>query len=756
MPARRLPARHASWRVAIPGIALVVCGGSARGDNAAEVLELPQISVIGTTPLPGSGVRLRDVPTNVQLITGEDLRRQPGMKLTDVLHGGTSAIGLSAAQGNASQPDLTFRGFMASPLLGTPQGISVFVDGVRINEPFGDAVNWDLVPRAVISSAQLIPGSNPAFGLNTLGGALAIYTKSGASEYPDRPGGAITVSGGSFGQRSAEIETGGQSGAWDWFVVANHQADRGWAPHNRSRVDQFFAKVGWKDDATDIDATLGAGDTHLEGVQTIPLGFGGVREPYTYPDSNRNKAESASLKASRALTKTLLLSGTAYARHYRGSNFSSNVNDAATVVDASPAVNDASTIGQKSWGIGLQMTSTATLLGFANQLSVGIGSDRGGARFRRSAQPAAFTADRGTTPLGDFEPDTDADTETRYAGVFASDSLQLDERWTLSLAGRLNRADVRIADRSGSAPGLDGSHRFERFSPSVGLTFNPTARLTLYSGYTEGMRAPTAMELTCADPGAPCKLPNSFLADPPLNKVVSRTIEVGARGRQDAETRWSVALFRTDLQDDLQFVSSSGLAVNAGYFRNFGSTRRQGIELDGGTRTGELTWTLHYRWLDARYLDGFVENSPNNSTAGAGGEIFVAPGDRMPGLPRHALKLRAGFGPAARWRAGIGVVAASSLHARGDENNRDSHGRVPGCAILNVDAQLFASKDIRLFAHVDNLLDRRYATFGILGSNVFTGPGRSFDADSPRRDQFRGYGAPRALTIGMQVAFGGR
>ena len=733
--------------------AAAACGGPARADNPAEVLELPQISVIGTTPLPGSGVRLRNVPANVQVITSTDLRRQPGTSLTDALHGGAGAIGLNAAQGNASQVDVTFRGFAASPLLGTPQGISVFVDGVRVNEPFGDAVNWDLIPRAAISSIQLIPGSNPAFGLNTLGGALAIYTKSGASEYPDRPGGAITLSGGSFGRRLAEIETGGRSGPWDWFVVSHHHADRGWAPHNRSRVDQAFGKLGWQDDVTDIDVTLSAGDTHLEGIQTLPLSFGARREPYTYPDSNLNRAESASLKGSRALTKTLLLSGTAYARDYRGRNFSSNVNDDED--GGSPAVNDASIIEQKSHGVGLQLTSTATLAGFANQLSIGFAIDRGRARFRRSAQPAAFTADRGTTPLGEFEPDTDADTQTRYAGLFSSDSLELDEHWTLSLAGRLNHADVRIADRSGSAPALDGAHRFRHFSPAVGLTFNPAPGLTFYSSYSEGMRAPTAIELTCADPDAPCKLPNSFLADPPLKKVVSKSIELGARGRPDSETRWSAALFRTDLEDDLQFVSSSGVAANAGYFRNVGGTRRQGIELDGGTRRGALTWTVHYRWLAARYLAGFAENSPNNSTAAPNGEIVVAPGDRIPGLPRHMLKLRAEIESTARWQAAIDLVAASSLHARGDENNRDSQGRVPGYGVLNVDAQWSANKTLRLFARIDNLLDRRYATFGILGSNVFTGPGGSFDPDNARREQFRGYAAPRSISVGMQVAFGG-
>jgi iron complex outermembrane receptor protein len=755
MPARRRPdaPRRLLWPLAIAGLAGAGTAGAA--DNPAEVLELPQVKVIGTTPLPGSGVALRHLPANVQVITSDELRRQPGLTLTELLERQAAGIGLNAAQGNAFQADLNFRGFTASPLLGTPQGVSVFFDGVRINEPFGDSVNWDLIPQAAISSIQLIPGSNPAFGLNTLGGALAIYTRSGASAYPEHPGGAITLSGGSFGRGTLDLETGGQRGPWDWFVVAHRHADRGWAPHNGSHVDQLFAKLGWQDDVTDIDASVSAARTRLQGVQTVPVGFSDPRQPYTWPDTNRNRLGFASLKASRALSKTLLLSGTAYLRHFRNRNDSSNVNDDADPGDANVAVNDASDIDQHSQGLGLQLTSSATLGGRPNQLSVGAGIDRGRARFTRSAQPAAFTADRGTVGLGPFEPDTDSDSTTRHLGLFASDALQLDDRWTLSLAGRLNRADVRIADRSGSNPALNGSHRFSRFNPAVGLSFNPSPRLTTYAHYSEGMRAPTAIELTCADPEAPCKLPNSFLADPALGQVVSRTIELGARGQADADRRWSVAVFRTDLQDDLQFVSSNGLATNAGYFQNVGRTRRQGLELAGGTRWGRSTWSLRYSRLDARFRTAFMESSPNHSTADAHGAILVQPGNRIPGLPEHALRLRAELDATHGWRVAASVLVSSAVYARGDENNLDAGGRVPGHGVLNLDARWRVGKRIQWFGRIDNVFDRRYANFGILGSNAFTGPGDSFDLAGARKEQFRGYGAPRALSVGMQYAFGG-
>ncbi len=149
------------------------------------------MNVVGTAPLPGLGTPLRDVPANVQIFDNGMFARARPLSLTQFLDLNANSVGAASGQGNPFQQSLNFRGFAASPLLGTPQGMSVFQDGVRINEAFGDVVNWDLLPRSAISSVQLIPGSVPAFGLNTLGGALAIYTKSGA-QYPEA---AVEASG---------------------------------------------------------------------------------------------------------------------------------------------------------------------------------------------------------------------------------------------------------------------------------------------------------------------------------------------------------------------------------------------------------------------------------------------------------------------------------------------------------------------------------------------------------------------------------
>ena len=677
--------------------------------------------------------------------------------IAEYLEQNPTSITINSAQGNPFQPDVSFRGFTASPLLGVPQGLSVFQDGVRINEPFGDVVNWDLIPQSAISSIQLIPGSNPAFGLNTLGGALAIYTKSGS----DNPGGGIEVTAGSFGRRAVEFEHGGKNGSWDYFFTGNLLHDRGWADHNPSRVAQFFGKVGYQTRDTDLDLSLTVADNTLEGTQTLPVSFSdNIRQAYTYPDQNKNKLALLTLKGSHFLNEDLLLGGNVYYRNYRSKSIASNlnadygsINPATGEINSVQATNDRSAIDQTSYGLGLQLTYLGQLAGRKNQFVVGASADLGHAGFTQESQQAQFNAARGADATGEFMADTNAATTNRYYGVFLTDTLSLAERWTLTLSGRYNLARIGIEDRSGTAPELNGNHRFSRFNPAIGLNYNPVPNLTTYVSYNEGMRAPTPIELTCADPAAPCKLPNNFLSDPPLKKVVSRTIEAGARGKFGETTTWSAAAYRTQLSDDIQFISSQGAGSNSGYFQNVGDTRRQGIELGATTKFGALSLTARYSFIDATYQSPFRENSPVNSSADATGAIAVRPGNAIAGIPRQNLKFRADVDVSERWSVGSNILYSGSAHARGDENNADVRGKVPGYTVVNLDSRYKATKEVELFARVNNLFDRTYANFGLLGHNNFANPQRNFDPANGLAEQFRGYGAPRGIWIGVRYSW---
>src|SRR3954467_15946277 len=312
---------------------------AAAAENPAAELEAPTVEVVGTTPVQGIGVPVNQVPSNVQTTTGADIQRQRTLDLTEYMENNLGSVTLNQGQNNPFQPDVQFRGLTASPLLGTPQGLSVFVDGVRINEPFGDVVNWDLIPQNAISTMTLIPGSNPVFGLNTLGASLSVSTKSGF-QYP---GGSVTLSGGSWGRKSAELEYGTHSDKADLFLAGNFLDENGWREHSPSRIKTVFGKVGWEREDTDVDVSLMLADNTLQGTQALPVSWLDTpKQAYTWPDINENKVTFLNARASHFLKADELLAGNVSYRRYTNDNFSSNVNDAFAGGTDPQAFNDRS------------------------------------------------------------------------------------------------------------------------------------------------------------------------------------------------------------------------------------------------------------------------------------------------------------------------------------------------------------------------------------------------------------------------------
>jgi outer membrane receptor protein involved in Fe transport len=729
----------------------------ASSATQAAVQELAPILVIGTTPLVGVGTPLERVPANVQTVRARDIEQQHPATLADYFAQNLPGVDISDAQGNPSQVDINYRGFTASPVLGTPQGLSVFLDGVRINEPFGDVVNWDLIPQAAISTIQLIPGSNPSFGLNTLGGAIAVTTKNGNTN----PGGNAEVSLGSWGRKVAQIEQGGAIGQnLDYYFTANATNDNGWADHNSSQLRQAFGKLRYHDSDNTFSLSMGGADNTLNGSQTIPRSFLDNRsQAYTFPDTNGNTVGYLTLSGEHYFTPNIELSGNLYYRHLRNVNTSSNVNndfgsiDADGNVDTTQATNDRSVIVTDSYGGSLQLTLLNHLAGMDNQLVLGAAADFANSHFTQTSQDAFFTDSRATVGIGGFEPQTDAVTRNQNLGVYFENTLAFNEQWSLTLAGRYNWSKAVINDDSGVQPLLDGNHTFSRFNPAIGVNWNPTSYFTAYATYNEGMRSPTAIELACADPAAPCSLPNDFIADPDLKPVISKTFEIGARGRIGNATTWSAAIYSTTLTDDIQFVSSNGAASTLGFFQNVGKTRRQGLELAGRTQFGPLGISASYSYVDATYRSTWTENSASNSSADANGNITVKSGDKIPGIPANTVKLRLDYAPFAKWNIGTNLTYRGSIFARGDENNQDVNGKIPGYFLIDLDTTYNVTKQLQVFATIKNLLNKKYSTFGIVGENFFNGPNHTFDGATPVNEQFLGLGAPRGFWVGMRYAW---
>ena len=373
-----------------------------------------------------------------------------------------------------------------------------------------------------------------------------------------------------------------------------------------------------------------------------------------------------------------------------------------------------------------------------------------------------------------FDSRVDLDGQTRTVSLYATDTLRVHDGWHLTVSGRFNRTVVENVDAitPGGGPGsLDGTHTFSRFNPAAGLTIDLPRRINAYVGYTEGSRAATSIELGCADPESPCKLPNAMAGDPPLDQVVTRTIEVGLRGTQ--RLRWNAGYFRAGNRDDILFVMSE--QTGFGYFRNFGRTRRQGLEVGADTQFGPVTLGAGYTLLDATFQSPETLNGESNSaneeaadgSPGLEGEIEIEPGRRIPLIPRHMFKAFGEVRVHAKVSVDLGLVSTSSSYARGNENNAHEpdgtyylgSGTAPGYAVVNLGARYQMTPKIGILLQINNLFDRRYSSGAQLGANGFTDTGafiaRPFPAvggEFPlRHGTFFAPGAPIAFWIGTRV-----
>ena len=746
-------------------LSALVTVSTAHAENKAEAMELGTVEVFGTTPLPSVGLPLDQVPANVQAAAGRDINEQRSLNLSEFMDSNLGSVTVNDTVSNPYQPDVIFRGFTASPLLGTPQGLSVFVDGVRVNEPFGDIVNWDLIPSNAISNINLIPGSNPLFGLNTLGGALSVHTKSGA----ENPGTSATLSGGSWGRRALEFETGGvvKDKNLDYFIAGNFFNEDGWRDYSKSEVKQIFSKVGWQDDKSNLDLTLSLADNRINGIQGLPLEqLYNRTQAYSVPDHINNQMEMIALNGSHFISDDKLVSGNVYFRHVEANGFNSNVNnnyDGSTdLVKASNVVTKTDTDG---FGGALQMTLLNDLIGHKNQFTGGVSADFGRTKFNSDTQNADIIGITtvSSQPL-DILSTVRLKADNDYYGLYGTDTFSITDKLHVTMSGRYNVAIVDLKGDSLSASdnslvqgNLDGHHVYQRFNPAIGLNFNPTTSLSFFGGYNEGMRAPSPVELSCADPAHPCALPNAFGGDPHLEAVVSKTWEGGVRGRLMKNVNWNVGLFRTENNNDIQFMATN--TSGNGYFQNVGKTLRQGIEMGMSSKADKLSFQANYSYVDATFETPFEAVSSSNSEAVAAvlngpGLIQVNKGNRIPGVPHHTFKLRIGYEITPSWTVGSNIITTSSRYARGDENNQDVHGKIPGYSVVNLDSHYSINENWKLFAKVQNLFDRNYATFGQLGVNEF-GRGGTWNNDPSawNNTQFQTPGAPRAGWIGITYEF---
>ncbi len=801
------------------------------------------VDVVGTTPLPGVNLPLEEIPAPVQTATQADVEKSGALDLSDFMNRRLNGVYLNEMQGNPFQPDVNYRGYTASPLLGTPEGISVYVDGVRQNQPFGDVVSWDLIPRNAISEMTLIPGSNPVFGLNTLGGALSIQTKDGVSN----PGLSGQLTYGSSGRKALQVqEGGGNASGLNWFLAANIFHESGWRFDSPSDVRQGFAKLGWRTAKTDLALIITFAYNTLtgNGIQDYRRLLTDYSSVYTIPDTTGNRSPLFNFVARHSFNDALTFSGNTWYRYIRTEEINGNANNdafggpvyqlTAGDQDALMAVGysvptgganssntpypsltcianaltlndtdetcDAVTVYSKEvqndYGISGQIAWLARPWGHRNQLTVGAVFDRGTVRYTQNTQYGYLNPDGtiagvpawqdGSTSVDGSPIDSRVNLHgvTPHGSFYATDTFSPARNWNVTVSGRYNQTTIHNTDLLNPVAGpgsLNGDYTYGRFDPSIGVTYNAMAGLNVYANYAQANRAPTSIELGCADPNNPCSLPNALSSDPPLSQVVTATWEAGLRGKlEQFHADWDLGAFRAENRNDILFVASQ--ETGTGYFQNFAKTLREGFQASLDGHINRVSLGLDYTFLSATYqstevLDGTANNTSDIALSGypgIGGVITVNPGNRIPLIPKQTGKAFMDVQATKKFMFNLGVVANSSAYARGNENNAYKAdgmyylgpGVSPGYAVVNFSAHYDLNRRLRVAVQVDNLFDRHYYTAAQIENTPFTNKGTLIFQPFPayttgpetgnyplQSATFFAPGAPRRTWVELQVRF---
>jgi outer membrane receptor protein involved in Fe transport len=806
------------WAMSLSIALLVPSGRCLAQDAGTEVQELPPVEVtapresakrarpasapvrvirarprpralVATTPVPSAKMEAEKVPMGTSVVDSRQIARTGSLNIGEALQQSVPGINLSDVSGNSFQPSIEYRGFVASPVEGTPQGLAVYQNGVRVNEAFGDTVNWDLIPTAAIASVSIV--NNPAFGLNALGGAVNVQMKDGFTYH----GAEISTMAGSYGRIQSSAQWGKQiDNNFAVYGALEGLHDDGFRNFSPSDVRRFYGDVGYRNDGNEFHLNMGLADNRFGATATVPVEllqqYWGAT--YTSPQTSTNQVGYLDLTGKAEVTPAWTLDGTAHVRVFNQNMVDGNPtgthacsNDSAllcfgddVIVEGRPVpvpangLNGAqlgnpfgdATLGEidrtstrsTTAGASLQASNTDQLFGHDNRFVVGAAFDASVTHFNASAELGTIGSDFVVSGSGIFLGPSGSPvgiapvslrTTSQYTGLYMLDTFDVTRAFSITAGGRFNDAQISLQDQLGTA--LNGDHSYDRFNPTIGATYKITPELSAYAGYAEANRAPTPLELGCADPARPCIISTFLVADPPLKQVVSRTVEAGLRGAKELNIGtldWKIGGFRATNSDDIMAIPSPVLQ-GFGYYQNVGSTRRQGFEAEAKLRSAAFQVYASYALIDARFLDALQVGS--NSPFAVGGNIQILPGNVIPAVPRHRIKAGIDYSVTDAFKIGGDALFVGSQYYVGDGSNQAP--KLPSYAVFNLHASYQVDKNVQVYGRVDNVFDNRYATHGAffdIGAIPNLSNGTTFtDARSvsPAR--------PRAFYAGVKVTF---
>ncbi len=718
----------------------------SQSDLEKTMAQLPEVEVVAVTPLPGMGQPLQNLPGNYQIQQGKTWLQQEEFSLPEFLERNMASVNEVNMNGNPFLPNINYRGFAASPVPGTPVGISVFMDGVRINEPFTNNLLWDYVPQLAVQNMEMVPGSNPIYGQNTLGGALVLQTKNGRTS----PGSMLQEYAGVWGTNDLEFEHGGHKGNWDWFISGNWMSQDGWRQQSSSYVKQLFAKIGYHTDRTDVHLEYIGADNLLNILGPTPIdmvgGAFGNSMIYTGPNPQFDNLNMVNLLASQKLTDELTLGGNAY---FRESNYSFSNGNIANNVDqflgfnyplAGQALNasgapipagewDFGSIAQTGAGARLQLQWEKSFAGMENYAVAGASFDWAQCFFSSGFYQAAMGPNYNniTIPGYPFQNQFSVPTFNDYVGLYLTDTFSPTPWFHLTGALRDNYAQMVIGGTgvttSGDTVSLAAAERFQQVTPAAGFTLQPLAAfgvsdptlkdLTFFFNYSESFRPPMVGEITGANPAIPVILPVAQLGDPVLSPVIAQTFESGFRGElRPGSISWACSVYQTEISNNIMFEQTGH--SSAGFFQNIGAEQNQGVEIMLQGQLGKkFTWFANYSFLEATFQSAMLLQNAISSA------VPVQPGDRQSNLPQQMVKAGITYQLLPQWQIAIDMQYYSSRVLYGDWAN--VYPMLTGFALLNIQTYYTINKHCQIFAFATNVYDEHYASAGLISQNVFTG-----------------------------------
>lgn len=639
--------------------------------QSEEVIETREV-VVSSTRLPDAPVDARTLPAKVTVVTADDIRKSGAKTVQEAIQWATGIV-MYDGVGNAFQQSIDLRGFNGQPVPAT----SVFVDGMRMNEPDFNAINFNLIPYETIERIEIIPGAAAIYGKNAMGGVINIITKRGADKHQ--------VTGetlfGSFHRERYNINASGPIGKLDYHANFSRETESGFRDESAGRISRFFGKLGYRPtDTTDLTLSYTYVQSHLQQAGSLPLSVAAFDRKRNFTPGDYEDHE----------TNVVRLTG----RQSLPFGFSLNVNgfyrqlakDLFTVGQTSTARNPGKT---ESRGGTLQLSQESTPMGFRNTLVLG-------SEFTRN--------DFGNNLIGDFGGfvfTNNRATDEDIVGLYVQDTIHLTSQVILTGGVRYDHDQLKFQDFNDTTN--NGNLRFNRLTPRAGLTYLVAEPTSLYVNYSQGFRVPTIDELFAQGAG--------FQTNFGLKAAKSHNYEVGAKHRFGRWGEASLAVFQADVRDEI-FFTCNVCDFSDGRNRNIDKSRRRGIEATFKGRVNQyFDGVVNYTFSQAEFRSQFNLSSTRT----------IQVGDSFSQVPKHRLSVTGNVHPAEGWTMSLIGMYVSTQFFQNDEENVQP--RLPGYFVLN--SRIAYERPVpggRLSAFLlaNNLLDQKYSTSGIIATNAST------------------------------------